>query len=56
MSDESPAPLSPEITKTIKKSVPRPRKWNKKWVKVGHMQLLKWIPGLYTITIHCFLF
>lgn len=36
------------ISKTIKKpetTIRKPRKWKKKWVKVGHMQLLKWIPG-----------
>ena len=25
----------------------RPRHWKRKWVKVGHMQLPKWVPGLF---------
>ena len=24
----------------------RPRRWQRKWVKVGHLSLLKWVAGL----------
>mmetsp|Transcript_21397 Transcript_21397/g.27194 ORF Transcript_21397/g.27194 Transcript_21397/m.27194 type:complete len:101 (+) Transcript_21397:1600-1902(+) len=41
----SGVPLSSPLPKTIQKpEVRRPRRWKKKWVKVSHMQLLKWVP------------
>ena len=44
----SGVPLSSPLPKTIQKpEVRRPRRWKKKWVKVSHMQLLKWVPGLF---------
>jgi len=31
---------------------PAPRKWEKRWVQVGHFKLFKWMPGTMHLLLH----